>query len=42
MLNIVFEENGIAKQLHLLKPNKATGSEQLHARVLKQVADKIA
>ncbi len=42
MANIVFGENSIAKQLHQLKPNKATGPDEFPARVLKEVADNIA
>ena len=42
MDTIVIHENGVAKMLRNIKPHKATGPDEIPARLLKEAADQLA
>ena len=39
---IVIHENGVAKMLRNIKPHKATGPDEIPARLMKEAADQLA
>ena len=41
MDTIVVHENGVAKMLRNIKPHKATGLDEIPARLLKEAADQL-
>ena len=42
MDTIAIHENGVAKMLRNIKPHKATGPDEIPARLLKEAADQLA